>query len=67
MFLTPSIVGKTFSTDIDSNTVWTVQGFADGTGTIVLIATTWDQASNRTRIASFKLEVVKFKGDQFKP
>ena len=63
MFLNPNLVGKEFSNDgVDPNTVWTVQGYSSNTGTIVIIGSTWDQASNRTRLHSFKLNEIKFKG-----
>lgn len=61
MYLDPTIIGKEFSTDIDPNTTWTVRGYASA-GTMVIIASTWDQASNRTRFNSFKLTEVKLKG-----
>jgi hypothetical protein len=61
MYLDPTIIGKEFSTDIDPNTTWTVRGYC-ATGTLLILASTWDQASNRTRINSFKLTEIKFKG-----
>lgn len=59
--MNPKLIGQFFYVDIDPTTKWTCQGFAD-TGTLVIIGATWDQASNRSRLKSFKITDVKFEG-----
>jgi hypothetical protein len=59
--MNPKLIGQYFYPNIDPTTKWTCQGFAD-TGTLVIIGSTWDQASNRSRLNTFKIVDVKFEG-----
>jgi len=61
MVINPNLIGKEFSTDIDTATIWKVEGVVVH-GTVLILGSTWDQASNRTRLFLFNLKEIKFKG-----
>ena len=61
MVINQNLIGKEFSTDIDTATIWKVEGVIVH-GTILILGSTWDQASNRTRLHTFALKEIKFKG-----
>jgi len=61
MVINPNLIGKEFSTEIAPNTIWKVEGVIVH-GTILVMGSTWDQPSNRTRLHTFNLKEIKFKG-----
>jgi len=61
MVINQNLIGKKFHTDIDTTTEWTAEGVVVH-GTVLILGSTWDQASNRTRLFLFNLKEIKFKG-----
>lgn len=61
MVINPNLIGKEFAADIDTSVTWKVEGVVIH-GTILILGSTWDQASNRTRLHTFNLKEIKFKG-----
>ena len=58
--LNSAIEGLTFTTTKDP-TEYTCVGYAQNE-TFVIVGASWDQASNRTSLKTFKLSEVQFKG-----
>jgi hypothetical protein len=61
MVINQNLIGKEFHTDVDTSTTWKVEGVLVH-GTVLILGSTWDQASNRTRLHLFNLKEIKFKG-----
>jgi len=63
MVINQNLIGKEFTTDIDPNTIWKIEGVVVS-GTVLVLASTWDQASNRTRLFTFSVkdDKMRFKG-----
>lgn len=62
-----SIIGAEFYTKLDSNTIYTCIGYGQNpsSGAMFFIGTVWDSTNNRSRVDSFLLKDVTFKGNLF--
>jgi len=63
MYMSDKIIGHEFKHDMDPNAQFICIGYSQSPGQPhLIIGSTWDQASNRTRINTFKFGEIKFVG-----